>query len=147
MLSLTLKERNHPAISHALQVREAVAFSDYFWFFRLHKKSPNLGIFLTEILVPIMRMRGLRRIAKAYRPSVELSVCLQHLGFCDAAAGDDDGDGDNRTDGRNEDGGKINEEGKSWLISCGAVIDGSKFVTKDSEIHAPDTKDKKNSLI
>jgi len=138
MLSLTVKERNHPAIQHALQVREAIAFSDYFRFFRLHKKSPNLGFFLTALLVPNLRLRGLKRIAKAYRPSVGLGFCLQQLGFCD-------GNSDGRS---NIDECVINdctEEGKTWLVRCGCVIDGSKFMTKESEIHAPDTT--KNSLI
>jgi hypothetical protein len=151
MLSMTSKERNQPAIRHALKVREAIASSDYFKFFRLHKSSPNLGVFLTNLLVPTMRMRGLRRIAKAYRPSVELSVCLQYLGFGDSdsevqsnskEAGDE-----TKIDERSSNSGKINEEGKSWLISCGGVIEGSKFVTKDSEIHAPNTENAKNSLI
>jgi len=138
MLSLTLKERNHPAIQHALQVREAIAFSDYFRFFRLHKKSPNLGFFLTALLVPNLRLRGLKRIAKAYRPSIGLSFCLQQLGFFD----------DNSNGYSNIDECVTNdctEEGKAWLIRCGCVIYGSQFMTKDSEIHAPDTI--KNSLI
>jgi len=141
MLSLTSKERNHPAICHALKVREAIASSDYFWFFRLHKSSPNLGFFLTELLVPIMRMRGLRRIAKAYRPSIELSACLQYLGFRNGSIES------SSSKEIGSDSGKVDEEGKSWLISCGGVIEGPTFITKDSEIHAPDTKSTKNSLI
>lgn len=142
MSSLTSTERIHPAIRHALQVREAVAFSDYFWFFRLHKNSPNLGNFLTDLLVPNMRMRSLRRIAKAYRPSIEVNVCLQQLGFHD---NDDCVKGDGEKTGW---GGSVklcSKVGKSWLISCGVNIDGSKVITKDSEIHAPNTKT--NSLI
>jgi len=141
MLSLTAQERDHPAIRHALKVREAVAASDYFRFFRLHRSSPNLGVFLTNLLVPIMRFRGLRRITKAYRPSIELSVCLQQLGFRDEK-------GCGTMVNENPDTGcTIDEDGKAWLTSCGCVIDGSKFVTKDSQIHEPTTTDKKNSLI
>jgi hypothetical protein len=148
MLSLSSKERNFPAIRHALKVREAVASSDYFWFFRLHKSSPNLGVFLTDLLVPTMRMRGLRRIAKAYRPSIELSVCLQYLGFGDYDVDSSSKEANGGKIGeRNNDSGKIDEEGKSWLMSCGGVIEGSKFITKDSEIHSPDTENTKNSLI
>jgi len=151
MLSLTMKERNHPAIRHALRVREAVASSDYFWFFRLHKSSPNLGVFLTDLLVPTMRMRGLRRIAKAFRPSIDLSVCLRYLGFCngdgDFQSSSKEKDDKTKFDEINNDSGKINEEGKSWLISCGGVIKGSKFVTNDSEIHSPDRGKTKNSLL
>eukprot|EP00533_Pseudo-nitzschia_delicatissima_P003636 CAMPEP_0116095264 /NCGR_PEP_ID=MMETSP0327-20121206/9571_1 /TAXON_ID=44447 /ORGANISM="Pseudo-nitzschia delicatissima, Strain B596" /LENGTH=775 /DNA_ID=CAMNT_0003586921 /DNA_START=120 /DNA_END=2447 /DNA_ORIENTATION=- len=145
MLSLTPEHRNHPAIQHALKVREAVASSDYVGFFSSHKACPNLGVFLTGLLVPTMRMRGLRRIAKAYRPSIDLSVCLQYLGFGD---NDVESAGDETKIKETDGGGKIDEEGKSWLISCGGVVEGSKFVTKDSQIHAPETPEaKKNSLI
>jgi hypothetical protein len=125
MLSLTNEQRSHPAIHHALQVRESVAFSDYFRFFQLHKECPNLGLFLTDLLVETMRMRGLRRIAKAFRPSLSLIVCLQLLGF----------DRHDKMD-----------DGKEWLRACGAVIDESDFITKDSEIHEPETK-QSSSLI
>eukprot|EP00531_Pseudo-nitzschia_arenysensis_P006272 CAMPEP_0116126990 /NCGR_PEP_ID=MMETSP0329-20121206/6612_1 /TAXON_ID=697910 /ORGANISM="Pseudo-nitzschia arenysensis, Strain B593" /LENGTH=809 /DNA_ID=CAMNT_0003621081 /DNA_START=121 /DNA_END=2550 /DNA_ORIENTATION=- len=138
MLSLSSEDRKYPAIQHALKVREAVASSDYFSFFSLHNNCPNLGVFLTDLLIPTMRMRGLRRIAKAYRPSIELRVCLKYLGF----------GADDATSEEAKDSSKIDDEGKSWLISCGGIVEGSRFVTKDSQIHAPATpEDKKNSLI
>jgi len=148
MLSLTSQEQNHPAIRHALKVREAVTASDYFWFFRLHKSTPNLGVFLTDLLVPTMRMRGLRRVAKAYRPSIDLIVCLKFLGFSDEdAKSSTEMDNETNLDIENNDSGKNFEEGKTWLISCGGIIEGSNFITKDSDIHAPETEDVKNSLI
>ena len=133
MLSLTVEQKKHSAIAHALQVREAVACSDYYRFFRyLHTTSPNLGIFLTDLLVPTMRMRGLRRMVRAYRPSVELNVCLQHLGL--DSGSDDVGSA------------AAIEQGTEWLTSCGAIVKDGKVLTKDSEVHEPVT-DKKNSLI
>jgi SAC3 family protein LENG8/THP3 len=138
MLSLSESQREHPAISHALQVREVVACSDYFNFFRLlsFQCCPNLGTFLTDLLVPSMRMRGLRRIAKAYRPSIELIVCLNHLGFAKD-------DGTNEVDGHDD----AIQRGKGWMTACGAVVsDDGQFVTKDSIIHEP-VAIKKNSLI
>jgi hypothetical protein len=128
MLSLTVSddERNgqDPAIAHALQVREAVAASDYLQFFRLHKRSPNLGRYLTERMVPTMRMRGLRRLVKAYRPLLEIEFCLRQIGFEASSV----------------------EEGKEWLTTCGCVLEGPDVVTKDTTVHEPDV-DKKNSLI
>jgi len=132
MRSLTPKEKNHPAIQHALNVREAIAFSDYYFFFRLHQLSPNLGTFFTNFLVPNIRFRTLKRIAKAYRPSIELSFCLDQLGFLKECESHED---------RNID----VEVGKSWLSSCGCILDKDKLITKDSVIHPPDTK--KSSLI
>jgi hypothetical protein len=65
---------------------------------------------------------------------------LQQLGFCECNSDDDDSNID-ECETRDS-----IEVGKSWLVSFGAVIDGSIFITKDSEIKVPDTK-KKNSLI
>jgi SAC3 family protein LENG8/THP3 len=140
MLSLVETQRKDPAISHALRVREAVACSDYFLFFRsLRHQCPHLGTFLTDLLVPFMRMRGLRRIAKAYRPSIELLVCLKHLGFVNAGPNEND-DNDDNSDGI--------QHGKEWMIACGAVVsdEGQLFVAKDSLIHEP-VATQKNSLI
>ncbi|KAL3915441.1 MAG: hypothetical protein SGILL_005655 [Bacillariaceae sp.] len=145
MLSLTSKQKQHPAIAHALQVREAVACSDYYRFFRtLTTRPPNLGMFLTNLLVPTMRMRGLRRIAKAYRPSVELNVCLQYLGLIEDCGDVESEVGDETVGASNES--DALKEGTEFLISCGAIVKDGKVLTKDSEVHEPVT-DKKNSLI
>lgn len=123
ILSLTPEQRQDPAIRHALEVRESVSLGDYKRFFGLHKTAPNLGRFLTERMVATMRMRSLRPIAKAFRPSVELDFVLRQLGF-----------------------GTDSEEGKQWLISCGCVMDGDQVMTKDSVVHEP-IVETKNSLI
>ncbi|KAL3943048.1 MAG: hypothetical protein SGBAC_002867 [Bacillariaceae sp.] len=122
MLSLSDDQRQHPAIEHALEVRECMALGNYLKFFRLHDLTPNLGDKLTSRIVPTMRLRGLRRMAKAYRPTVGLRVCTEHLGFDSM------------------------EEGKDWLVRCGCVLDGPKILMKDSVVHEPG-EDKKNSLI
>lgn len=141
MLSLTKEQKQHPAIAHALQIRETVTCSDYYRFFRtLHTTSPNLGIFLTNLLVPTMRMRGLRRMVKAYRPSVELTVCLQHLGlnFIEDVGRNEAADVAARADAV--------EKGTEFLTSCGVIVKDDRVLTKDSEVHEP-VGDKKNSLI
>mgnify|MGYP001466301510 CR=1 FL=1 len=122
MLSLTNDQRSHPAIAHGLKVREALAFGDYLSFFRLHAKTPNLGHHLTSLIVPTMRIRGLRRMAKSYRPTLDIEVCTKKLGFDSI------------------------DVGKKWLVSCGCVFDGPKIVMKDGVIHEPETETK-NSLI
>ena len=125
MLSLTSEQMKDPAISHACKVREAVALGDYLAFFRLHEACPNLGHYLTERIVPTMRFRALQRLAKAYRPSVELKFCFEQLGFAGPSS---------------------LIEGRKWMISCGCVLDGAEFMAKDSVVHEPEA-DTKNSLI
>jgi hypothetical protein len=122
ILSLTNDQRRHPAVAHALKVREAMACEDYLSFFRLHNCTTNVGHQLTSLIVPTIRLRGLRRMAKAYRPTLDLQVCTQQLGFDSA------------------------EEGKQWLIRCGCVIDGPMISMQDSVIQEPE-EEKKNSLI
>eukprot|EP00538_Stauroneis_constricta_P000011 CAMPEP_0119549236 /NCGR_PEP_ID=MMETSP1352-20130426/2987_1 /TAXON_ID=265584 /ORGANISM="Stauroneis constricta, Strain CCMP1120" /LENGTH=773 /DNA_ID=CAMNT_0007594741 /DNA_START=161 /DNA_END=2482 /DNA_ORIENTATION=- len=124
MLSLTADQRKHKAIHHALQVRAAVADNDYHAFFRLHKNTPNLGRFLTTRIVPAMRLRALRRMTKAYRPSVQAKFCVTVLGFETTI-----------------------DEGIEWIKRCGAIVDDKgNFVTKNSNIHEPEEA-VKNSLI
>jgi hypothetical protein len=114
------------ALEHALQVRQAVALSDYLNFFRLHESAPNLGKCLTEQMVPTIRFRAFKRITKAYRPSVEVEVAARSLGF------------------------DTIEKGRAWIESSGGNLskDGTMYSTKDSDgtIHEPEG-DQKNSLI
>lgn len=125
MLALTAGERRDPAIMHALSVREAVADTDYHRFFRLLRNCPNLGSHLMDRIVPSIRYKGLVRICKAYRPSVEVEFALGELGF--------------ESDP---------ELGLKWLVSCGCIIsdDNLTISTKDSVIHESNMEAKK-SLI
>ena len=113
-----------PALEHALQVRESVALSDYLQFFRLHKEVPNLGECLTRRMAPTMRLRALKRITKAFRPSLDLTVCTEWLGL-----------------------GSI-EECRTWIESCGGITSDAIFLAKESDgaIQEP-RQDKTNSLI
>ncbi len=113
-----------PAMEHALQVRHAVALSDYFQFFRLHETVPNLGSCLTLCMAQTMRLRALKRITKAFRPSLDLTVCGDWLGL-----------------------GCI-EDCKRWITSCGGKTNETMFLTKESDgaIHEP-REAKRNSLI
>jgi hypothetical protein len=73
-------------------------------------------------------------MVKAYRPSVELDVCLQHLGL------------DVGTAAEVETGPTAMTDGTEFLMSCGVLVKDGLVLTKDSEVHEPVT-DKKNSLI
>lgn len=119
-----LRHCTGPALQHALQVREAVASSDYLQFFRLQRDVPNLGDCLTRRMAPTMRLRALMRITKAFRPSLDLTVCKEWLGL-----------------------GSI-EECRSWIESCGGMTSETIFLTKESDgaIHEP-RQEKTNSLI
>jgi len=129
MLSLTKEQREDPAIKHALKVRVAVADVDYHAFFRLYQHCPNLGRYLMDKIVPVLRYLALQRICKAYRPTVEVDFVLDELGFKTEKSTD-------------------LEHGRKYLISCGCVLneDNSELLTKDTTIHESDLEEKK-SLI
>jgi hypothetical protein len=127
MTNLTLTERTHPAINHALQVRVAVADCDYHKFFLLRKRCPNLGSHLMDLIVPGLRYNTILRMCKAYRPCVEVPFVLSQLGFDPSLDMD---------------------YGISWLESCGCILSADKLMwnTKDTVVRESDTS-KKKSLI
>ena len=121
MLSLTHQQLEDPIIKYALAVREACCSGilDYCSFFRLWKESSNIGashmIYLMDRLVSPIRYEALKRICKAYRPTlVPLDLIHRSLGFEDRF-----------------------DMGQSWLQSCGCALteDGLQLNTKDSVFH------------
>lgn len=121
-----------PALQHACKIRTAVVQNDFVTFFRLHSQAPHLGQCLTDRMIPTMRFRALKRLVKAYRPSVEFDYCQVILGMADAA-----------------------NECKDYIESCGGQISSStedpaviKLLCKESDgqLHEPET-DAPNSLL
>lgn len=55
----------HPAVSHALRVRQAISMTDYHLFFSLYETTPNLGQHIMGKLLQTTRVEALRRIIKA----------------------------------------------------------------------------------
>ncbi len=124
MLSLTPELWNDPAIAHAARIREAVASMDYHSFFRLRRQCPNLGAFLVDRMVPLIRFNALQRICKAYRPMVELPFVLSELGFNSSEMAD----------------------GNAWLESCGCVLQDGMVSTKETVVRESNLQ-AKQSLI
>ena len=72
---------SHPYVQHALQVRQALLTHSYLHFFRLYLQSPCMSSYLLDNLAGEVRMRGLRVIAAAYRPRVEVRWVSEALGM------------------------------------------------------------------
>ncbi|KAG0351087.1 hypothetical protein BG005_009420 [Podila minutissima] len=81
LASLTQKQKEDPAVKHALQVRTAMASSNYYRLFRLYATAPNMGGYLMDQFVDRERVEALKAICKAYRPSIELRFLVSNLGF------------------------------------------------------------------
>jgi len=71
----------HPAVRHALQVREAVAAGDFAAYFKLYADAPNLGRALMDMALPRVRYSALHVLTRAYQPSVPLAFVARMLGF------------------------------------------------------------------
>lgn len=65
LADLTTAEKQMESISHALQVRAALASGNYVKFFRLFQAAPNLGAYLLDMIVPRERLAALSTIAKS----------------------------------------------------------------------------------
>ena len=101
------------SVSTTLTVRVAVAEHDYHAFFQLQDVCPNLGAYLMDTLVPQIRALGLKRMLKAYRPSVSIMFTLQELGFSV-----DEADV---------------EVGRAWLTSCGCKFSNDRCMIMTKE--------------
>ncbi|CAN0433393.1 unnamed protein product [Ectocarpus sp. 12 AP-2014] len=115
-----------PAINHALRVRKAVAMTDYHLFFSLYKTTPNLGQHIMQKLLKTMRVEALRRIIKAYRPTISLSFVLGELIF------------------------DRDEDGVAFLQACGVIFtpNGAEVACKESSVDASGLDaDAPNSLL
>ncbi|KAF9968202.1 hypothetical protein BGZ70_005883 [Mortierella alpina] len=83
LASLTPSQKQDPAVKHALQVRTALASSNYHVFFKLYINAPNMGGYLMDQFVERERVEAMKTICKAYRPSIEVSFLVSTLGFAD----------------------------------------------------------------
>ncbi|CAM9168624.1 unnamed protein product [Ascophyllum nodosum] len=118
--------QQHPAVAHALHVRQAISMTNYHRFFSLYENTPNLGQHIMQKLLPPMRVEALRQIVKAYRPTISVAFVLSELLF------------------------SAQEDGKIFLRKCGVDFtpNGLEVACKTSCIDARglDT-DAPNSLL
>lgn len=81
LASLTPAQKEDPAVKHALQVRTALATSNYHSLFKLYNVAPNMGGYLMDQFVERERVEAMKAICKAYRPSVPVDFLNTTLGF------------------------------------------------------------------
>eukprot|EP00656_Telonema_subtile_P023188 TRINITY_DN2454_c0_g1_i1.p1 TRINITY_DN2454_c0_g1~~TRINITY_DN2454_c0_g1_i1.p1 ORF type:complete len:634 (+),score=209.35 TRINITY_DN2454_c0_g1_i1:90-1991(+) len=78
---ITPARRKHPAVKHAMKVREAISSGNFHAFFRLHAEAPNMGSYLMDLHVGKFRKQALRVLCRAYRPSVPMDLLMAQLSF------------------------------------------------------------------
>jgi hypothetical protein len=65
-MDLKAEQREHRAVNHALNVRAALASSDYHALFQLYKNAVNMGAYLMDNFVERERVAAMNIICKAY---------------------------------------------------------------------------------
>lgn len=106
---LSTEEKRSEPVSHALQVRQALAQGNYGRFFKLYRTAPNLGSSMMEIFVDKHRILCLSRLAMAYvATNVDVAYLTQMLAF------------------------SSQREATEFLERLGCKLEGGKLLCKDA---------------
>jgi SAC3 family protein LENG8/THP3 len=97
------------AVTHALSVRKCIANGDYPAFFNLYHNAPNLSGYLMDQFVDRERLKTLRKLCKAFRPTLPLNTVATRCGFIPGDA--------NSSMLR-----KCTRQAKKWIKGLGVVI-------------------------
>ncbi|KAI8147788.1 SAC3/GANP/Nin1/mts3/eIF-3 p25 family-domain-containing protein [Fennellomyces sp. T-0311] len=81
MFDLTPEQKKNELVKHALNVRAALAMSNYHRFFKLYLAAPQMGGYLMDQFVERERVRALLILCKAYRPTLSIEFIEGELAF------------------------------------------------------------------
>ncbi|RKP24142.1 SAC3/GANP/Nin1/mts3/eIF-3 p25 family-domain-containing protein, partial [Syncephalis pseudoplumigaleata] len=81
LATMTAEQKADPAVRHALDVRSAIATSNYHRLFQLYASAPNYGRFLMNQFVERERLNALAIICRAYLPHIDAAYVQKELGF------------------------------------------------------------------
>ncbi|KAH7350254.1 SAC3/GANP/Nin1/mts3/eIF-3 p25 family-domain-containing protein [Pyrenochaeta sp. MPI-SDFR-AT-0127] len=80
LAELTLTDKSHEWIKHALDVRSSLALGNYHKFFRLYLEAQNMGAYLMDMFIERERLNALANISRGYA-NVTLRFLTDELGF------------------------------------------------------------------
>ncbi|RMZ73578.1 sac3 ganp domain [Pyrenophora seminiperda CCB06] len=80
LAELTLADKQHKWIKHALDVRSSLALGNYHKFFRLYLEAENMGAYLMDMFVERERLNAMANISRGY-VTVSLRFLTDELGF------------------------------------------------------------------
>ena len=79
---MLVQVRAHPAVAHALKVRQALVFSHFTAFFRLYASAPNLGRALMDMCFSRVRFAAVETLVDAFKNTkVKIVYVARVLGF------------------------------------------------------------------
>ncbi|KAL6155190.1 hypothetical protein ACJBU6_06786 [Exserohilum turcicum] len=77
LAELTLADKTHPWIKHALDVRSSLALGNYHKFFRLYLEAQNMGAYLMDMFIERERLNALANISRGYvGPCLFVCLCV-----------------------------------------------------------------------
>lgn len=80
--TLSEAEKRHPYTAYALQVRTVIAHSDYHALFKLYNQPTGImSGYLMDQFIDRERIRALKIMCKAYRPTLDLAFLANEFGF------------------------------------------------------------------
>ncbi|OAL03393.1 hypothetical protein IQ06DRAFT_344651 [Phaeosphaeriaceae sp. SRC1lsM3a] len=80
LAELTLADKSHPWIKHALDVRSALALGNYHKFFKLYLAAENMGSYLMDMFIERERLNAVANMSRGYA-NVTLRFLTDELGF------------------------------------------------------------------
>ena len=78
---LTNEQLQHAFVVHALQCQEAIVTRNYEKFFQLYKVCPNMGPYLLDKFLEIVRVQALRTLVRSYLPKLATSFISNMMAF------------------------------------------------------------------
>eukprot|EP01038_Epipyxis_sp_PR26KG_P007462 gene7462-10172_t len=85
--SLKPEDYKDEAVAHALEIRNALQTDNYHKFFKLYKKTPNMGNYLLDLMIVQCRLYALQKMVRCYKPQVEVEFVVNELSFDEAEIG------------------------------------------------------------
>lgn len=80
LAELTVADKGHAWIQHALEVRSSLALGNYHKFFRLYLEAQNMGGYLMDMFIERERFHALANLSRGYL-TVALRFLTDELGF------------------------------------------------------------------
>jgi SAC3 family protein LENG8/THP3 len=124
LISLSERAKRHPAVIHALSVRQSIRRENFHRFFQLYKTTPNMGAYILDHMLDGLRLQVLFRMCKAYKPHIPTSWLVEELGFDDTIIGESFLIKAGCVLSEQEESGKI-------VLTAESVIDPSAVLTQD----------------
>ncbi|KAL0034354.1 hypothetical protein WJX77_010828 [Trebouxia sp. C0004] len=123
----------HPAVAHALKVRQALVFSRFTAFFHLYASAPNLGRALMDMCFSRVRFAALETLVDAFKNTKEQQSTQALHNLEVQHSQNDEQDGALRLPGcakpnymgkhpAEVDGERAAEAAVQWLRSCNAIV-------------------------